>query len=59
MACGRGSIIKDFFFFLGLFLKCWSFFFFFSIIITINIIECPKNISLRIIFKQILGEKSN
>ena len=53
------GVLKDFFFFLGLFLKCWSFFFFFSIIITINIIECPKNISLRIIFKQILGEKSN
>ena len=34
-------------------------FFIFSIIITINIIECPKNISLWIIFKQILGEKIN
>ena len=58
MACGRGSI-KGFFFFFWFIFKMLEFFFFFSIIITINIIECPKNISLRIIFKQILGEKSN
>ena len=53
------GVLKDFFFFFGFIFKMLEFFFFFSIIITINIIECPKNISLRIIFKQILGEKSN
>ena len=55
------GVLKDFFFFFfGFIFKMLEFLFFiFSIIITINIIECPKNISLRIIFKQILGEKIN